>query len=111
LGFDLGGLCLGVERSDFRVGLSTFSLRNKAEGRTRRYYLHLFSAQQPDLNFANPELMEAVKQMMRFWLDKGINGFRLDAINFISKVRRSVQADLSHLLTACSSQRTSQTHQ
>ncbi|CAD6584959.1 MAG: hypothetical protein CYPHOPRED_002897 [Cyphobasidiales sp. Tagirdzhanova-0007] len=52
---------------------------------TGEYYLHLFSPQQPDLNFNCQAAVDAIKKMMRFWLDKGINGFRLDAINFISK--------------------------
>ncbi|KAK9893406.1 glycoside hydrolase family 13 protein [Cystobasidium minutum MCA 4210] len=52
---------------------------------TDEYYLHLFSPQQPDLNFTSPALMEEIKDMMRFWLNKGISGFRLDAINFVSK--------------------------
>lgn len=52
---------------------------------TNEYYLHLFSKKQPDLNWENPKLREAVYQMMRFWLDKGIDGFRMDVINFISK--------------------------
>ncbi|MFP7298861.1 glycoside hydrolase family 13 protein [Neobacillus niacini] len=52
---------------------------------TKEYYLHLFSKKQPDLNWENPKLREEVYQMMRFWLDKGIDGFRMDVINFISK--------------------------
>ncbi len=51
-----------------------------------QYYLHIFSSGQPDLNWANPELRAALKDILRFWLDKGIDGFRLDTINFISKV-------------------------
>lgn len=50
------------------------------------YYLHLFAKEQPDLNWENPQLREAVYQMMRFWLDKGIDGYRLDVISLISKV-------------------------
>lgn len=51
-----------------------------------QYYLHLFSKKQPDLNWDNPELREAVYEMMRWWLDKGVDGFRMDVINMISKV-------------------------
>ncbi|HEY4553531.1 MAG TPA: alpha-glucosidase, partial [Bacillaceae bacterium] len=51
-----------------------------------RYYLHIFSKKQPDLNWENPELRKEVFKMMKFWLDKGIDGFRMDVINFISKV-------------------------
>jgi oligo-1,6-glucosidase len=49
------------------------------------YYLHLFSRKQPDLNWENPQVREAVYAMMRWWLDRGIDGFRMDVINLISK--------------------------
>ncbi|WP_240674947.1 glycoside hydrolase family 13 protein [Cellulomonas endophytica] len=49
------------------------------------YYLHLFSRKQPDLNWENPEVREAVYDMMRWWLDRGVDGFRMDVINLISK--------------------------
>lgn len=49
------------------------------------YYLHLFSKKQPDLNWRNPEVLEEVKKIMRFWLDKGVIGFRCDVINIIYK--------------------------
>jgi oligo-1,6-glucosidase len=49
------------------------------------YYLHLFSRKQPDLNWENPEVREAVYAMMRWWLDRGVDGFRMDVINLISK--------------------------
>jgi oligo-1,6-glucosidase len=52
---------------------------------TGEYYLHLFSRKQPDLNWENPEVRQAVYSMMRWWLDRGIDGFRMDVINFISK--------------------------
>ncbi|MGA5304754.1 alpha-glucosidase [Nucisporomicrobium flavum] len=52
---------------------------------TREYYLHLFSRKQPDLNWENPEVREAVYAMMTWWLDRGVDGFRMDVINFISK--------------------------
>ncbi len=52
---------------------------------TEQYYLHLFSKKQPDLNWANPELRQAVYKMMHFWLKKGIAGFRMDVINMIGK--------------------------
>ena len=52
---------------------------------TDEYYLHLFSRKQPDLNWENPEVRQAVYSMMRWWLDRGIDGFRMDVINFISK--------------------------
>ena len=49
------------------------------------YYLHLFTRQQPDLNWENPEVRAAVHEMMRWWLDRGVDGFRMDVINMISK--------------------------
>ncbi len=52
---------------------------------TGEYYLHVFSKKQPDLNWENPEVREAVYAMMRWWLDRGVDGFRMDVINFISK--------------------------
>ncbi|MFV0429534.1 MAG: glycoside hydrolase family 13 protein [Arachnia sp.] len=50
-----------------------------------QYYLHLFGPKQPDLNWENPEVREAIYEMMRWWLDRGIDGFRMDVINLISK--------------------------
>ena len=52
---------------------------------TEEYYLHLFSRKQPDLNWENPEVRHAVYDMMRWWLDRGVDGFRMDVINMISK--------------------------
>ncbi|MEV4636750.1 alpha-glucosidase [Actinoplanes sp. NPDC049548] len=52
---------------------------------TGEYYLHIFSRKQPDLNWENPEVREAVYAMMNWWLDRGVDGFRMDVINFISK--------------------------
>lgn len=49
------------------------------------YYLHLFAKEQPDLNMDNPKVREEVKDIMRFWLDMGVDGFREDVITFISK--------------------------
>jgi alpha-glucosidase len=53
--------------------------------KTQEYYYHHFLAQQPDVNWRNPELHEAMFDQMRFWLDKGVDGFRLDVINYIFK--------------------------
>ena len=50
------------------------------------YYLHLFSRKQPDLNWENPEVRRHVHEMMRWWLDRGVDGFRMDVVNFLSKV-------------------------
>jgi oligo-1,6-glucosidase len=52
---------------------------------TGQYYLHLFSRKQPDLNWENPEVRQAIYSMMRWWLDRGVDGFRMDVINMISK--------------------------
>ncbi len=52
---------------------------------SNEYYLHLFSKKQPDLNWTNPEVRHAVYNMMHFWLQKGIGGFRMDVINMIGK--------------------------
>jgi oligo-1,6-glucosidase len=49
------------------------------------YYLHLFSKKQPDLNWENPAVRQEVYDMMTWWAEKGIDGFRMDVINFISK--------------------------
>jgi oligo-1,6-glucosidase len=52
---------------------------------TGQYYLHLFSRKQPDLNWENPEVRQAIYAMMRWWLDRGVDGFRMDVIDMISK--------------------------
>jgi oligo-1,6-glucosidase len=49
------------------------------------YFLHLFSRKQPDLNWESAEVRSAVYSMMRWWLDRGVDGFRMDVVNFISK--------------------------
>ena len=49
------------------------------------YYLHVFAKKQPDLNMANPRVREEVKNILRFWLDLGVDGFREDVITFIAK--------------------------
>ena len=52
---------------------------------TDEYYLHLFSKKQPDLNWDNPRVRQEVFDMMNWWLDKGVDGFRMDVISLISK--------------------------
>lgn len=49
------------------------------------YYLHLFSPKQPDLNWENPRVREAIYKMMNWWMDRGVDGFRMDVITLISK--------------------------
>ena len=65
---------------------STFSgsawQRDEATG---QYYLHLFGDKQPDLNWANPQVRQAIYKMMNFWISKGIGGFRMDVIDLIGK--------------------------
>lgn len=56
---------------------------------TDQYYLHLYSRKQPDLNMENPEVRQELIRMIRWWLDKGIDGFRVDAITHIKKRRVS----------------------
>ena len=51
-----------------------------------QYYLHFFSKKQPDLNWENPQLRQKVYDMMNFWIDKGIGGFRMDVIDMIGKI-------------------------
>ncbi len=53
--------------------------------RSGEYYLHVFSRKQPDLNWENPEVRQAVYDMMRWWVGRGVDGFRMDVINLISK--------------------------
>ena len=53
--------------------------------KTEQYYLHTFDVRQPDLNWRNPEVREAMYDAMRFWLDRGVDGFRLDALSFLFK--------------------------
>ncbi|PFL25505.1 alpha,alpha-phosphotrehalase [Bacillus cereus] len=60
----------------------------KYDEKTEQYFLHLFDETQADLNWENEKLREEVYDMMRFWLDKGVKGFRLDVINLISKDQR-----------------------
>lgn len=52
---------------------------------TDEYYLHLFAKEQPDLNWLNPQVKEEVKNILRYWLDMGVDGFRCDVITLISK--------------------------
>ena len=73
----------GAEPTNWRSFFSgpTWEL-DEASG---EYYLHLFSRKQPDLNWENPEVRHAVYAMMRGWLDRGVDGFRMDVVNFLSK--------------------------
>ena len=57
----------------------------KADPATGEYYLHMFSKKQPDLNWENPRVRQEVYKIMHWWLKKGVDGFRMDVINMISK--------------------------
>lgn len=57
------------------------------DSKTNEYYLHYFSKKQPDLNWENQNVRNDVYDIMKFWLDKGVDGFRMDVIPFISKHR------------------------
>jgi oligo-1,6-glucosidase/alpha-glucosidase len=59
------------------------------------YYLSVFSDSQPDLNWRNPRLRAEVHDVMRFWLDRGVDGFRMDVVNFISKTEGLPDGDPS----------------
>jgi alpha-glucosidase len=56
--------------------------------RRRQYYLHNFLAAQPDLNFHNPAVQEAVLEVLRFWLERGVDGFRFDTVNYFFHDRK-----------------------
>ncbi|MBE6054055.1 MAG: alpha,alpha-phosphotrehalase [Clostridium sartagoforme] len=58
-----------------------------------KYYLHLFDKTQADLNWENPKLREEIFKMMRYWLDMGVDGFRLDVVNLLSKDTRFLDDD------------------
>ncbi len=58
----------------------------EADEATGEYYLHLFAREQPDLNWENPAVRDALYAMLRWWLDRGVDGFRMDVINLVSKV-------------------------
>ncbi|MBK7212480.1 MAG: alpha-glucosidase [Bacteroidales bacterium] len=60
------------------------------------YYLHYFSRKQPDLNWENPKLRKEIYEMMHFWLKKGVDGFRMDVISFISKDTDFPELPFSH---------------
>ncbi|MCM1135874.1 MAG: alpha-glucosidase [Clostridium sp.] len=64
---------------------------------TAMYYLHLFSKKQPDLNWDNPEVRREVFDMMTWWCDKGIDGFRMDVISMISKTKEMPDGEVKDL--------------
>lgn len=77
-----------AEKGDPPKRWSFFDIEENAwkyDSGTDAYYLHYFSEKQPDLNWENPQLRQEVYKSMEFWFDKGVDGFRMDAISFISK--------------------------
>ncbi len=79
------------------------SVWDKLPGHDDIYYLHVFHKKQPDLNWENPELREEIYSMINWWLDKGLDGFRLDAIINIKKALpfRNYPADRDDNLASC----------
>ena len=57
-----------------------------------QYYLHLFAKEQPDLNWSNVEVREEIYKMINFWIDKGVKGFRVDAISYLDKTKEMLDA-------------------
>lgn len=82
------------------------SVWEKLPGHEDYYYLHVFHRKQPDLNWENPELREDIYKMINWWLDKGLDGFRLDAIINIKKALpfKNYPADRDDGLAACTTQ-------
>src|SRR3954465_10103703 len=78
-----GGVGRGAEPTNWGSAFSGPAW--ELDPRSGEYYLHLFSRKQPDLNWESPAVREAVYAMMRRWLDRGVDGFRMDVINLISK--------------------------
>ncbi|WP_224447209.1 glycoside hydrolase family 13 protein [Haloprofundus salilacus] len=64
---------------------------------SEEWYMHLFDRKQPDLNWENPDVRDDVFEMMEWWLEKGIDGFRMDVINLISKPDSVTQHDPPHV--------------
>ena len=77
----------GDERGDPPSNWTSFFAEDcwEYDARSGEYYLHLFAKKQPDLNWRNPAVMAAIREVMRFWLDRGIAGFRCDVINILFK--------------------------
>ena len=70
--------------SGVRVIFSDTEMSNWAwEPKTKQYYWHRFYSHQPDLNYNNPEVREEIKNVVRFWLDMGLDGFRCDAVPYL----------------------------
>ncbi|MHA3067181.1 alpha-glucosidase [Lacticaseibacillus saniviri] len=75
----------GMPPNNWRSNFGKGSSWTAVPGEANTYYHHVFSPQQPDLNWENPKLRQAIYQMINWWLKKGVAGFRVDAITFIKK--------------------------
>lgn len=78
------GKAEGIEPNNWTSFFSGSAWQKDEE--SDEYFLHLFSKKQPDLNWENPKVRQEIYDMMTWWLDKGVDGFRMDVINLISKV-------------------------
>ena len=65
--------------------LRSAARRGRFDAATGQYYLHSFLAEQPDLNYRNPAVVQAMEEVIRFWLDRGVDGFRVDVIHKMIK--------------------------
>ncbi len=77
-----------AEKGEPNYRYSLFDAKGEAwkyDSLTNAYYLHYFSEKQPDLNWSNPKVREEVNEIMKFWAEKGVDGFRLDAFQFAAK--------------------------
>lgn len=75
----------GLPPNNWRSNFGKGSTWTKVPGEKNMYYHHVFSKHQPDLNWENPKLRESIYTMINWWLKRGIDGFRIDAITFIKK--------------------------
>ena len=75
----------GGPPNDWRSAFEAVGAAWTYDEQTGQWYLHSFMAEQPDLNWDNPEVEAAMHDVLRFWLDRGVDGFRLDAIDKIAK--------------------------
>ena len=66
-------------------GGSAWQRVTEADGRPGQWYLHMFAVEQPDLNWANPEVADAFDDVLRFWFDRGVDGFRIDVADSLAK--------------------------
>jgi alpha-glucosidase len=82
---------------------------DEPDGRPGQWYFHLFAGEQPDLNWAHPEVLAEFERVWRFWLDKGVDGFRVDVADHLTKdPDRTDKAEGNHLLEHAADNRTHQ---